>query len=404
MEDLRRTRRGTKSAGASQGARGSPAAAAEKYRARRTAYRADVTDARRMLVLNWRDPWHPKAGGAEHLTWRILQRLAARGWSIEWFSGAYPNAPAEGVRDGVRFVRDGSQTTVHWRAWRRYAKRCDFDVVIDEINTIPFFTPWYAAPSIALIYQLAREVWLYEGGAIGPIGYAAEPVYLLPYRRTPVITISASSARTLRGIGLRGDIRVIPIAVDEPADDDVPPKVRDRDIIVVGRVTPSKRIEHSIEAAALLRSGGWRGRLRIVGSGPPAYRAALERRAGALGVADTVAFTGRVDDAERRRLMRDASVLWMTSAREGWGLVVTEAARHGTPAVVYDVPGLCDAVEDGVTGRVVAARPRALADATNGLFARYDEFARGALDRSRRLTWDAVTDAFARAVDELRPR
>ncbi len=363
-----------------------------------------MSDVRRLLVLNWRDPWHPKAGGAEHLTWRVLQRLAARGWSVEWFSAAYPGAPGEESREDVRFVREGTQTTVHLCAWRRYARRRDFDVAIDEINTIPFFTPWYATRSIALIYQLAREVWLYEGGAIGPLGYALEPLYLLPYRRTPAITISASSARTLRAIGLRGPVRVIPIAVDEPADDAVPPKSPERDVIVVGRVTPSKRVEHSIEAAALLRAGGWRGRLRIVGSGPPAYRAKLERRAAALGLRDVVEFTGRVDDGERRRLMRDASALWMTSVREGWGLVVTEAARHGTPAVVYDVPGLCDAVVHGVSGLAVAPRPRALADATEAVFERFDEFALGALESARPLSWDAVADAFACAVEELAAR
>ncbi len=356
-----------------------------------------------MLLLNWRDPWHPRAGGAEHLTWRVLQRLAARGWDVEWFSGAYPGAAAAEIREGVRFLRAGTATTVHLQAFRRYARRKDFDLVVDEINTIPFFTPWYAARSVALIFQLAREVWLYEGGALGRFGYAAEPFYLRPYRTTPLLTISESSAQTLRAIGLRGPLRIVPIAVDEPADEAVPAKTVPRDLIVVGRVTPSKRIEESVEAAAVLRDGGWTGRLRIVGSGPSAYRAALEGRIAELGLGDVVTFTGRVDDDARRELMRAASALWMTSAREGWGLVVTEAARHGTPAVVYDVPGLRDAVADGVSGRVVEARPSALARATGEIFAGFDAFAQRALDRARPLTWDATADAFVRAVDELAP-
>ncbi len=254
--------------------------------------------------------------------------------------GRVPGAAAAEIREGVRFLRAGTATTVHLQAFRRYARRKDFDLVVDEINTIPFFTPWYAARSVALIFQLAREVWLYEGGALGRFGYAAEPFYLRPYRTTPLLTISESSAQTLRAIGLRGPLRIVPIAVDEPADEAVPAKTLPRDLMVVGRVTPSKRIEESVEAAALLRDGGWTGRLRIVGSGPSAYRAALEGRIAELGLGDVVTFTGRVDDDARRELMRAASALWMTSAREGWGLVVTEAARHGTPSVVYDVPGL----------------------------------------------------------------
>jgi glycosyltransferase involved in cell wall biosynthesis len=333
----------------------------------------------------------------------VLQRLARRGWYVEWFSGSYPGAAPDELREGVRFVRAGTATSVHLRAFARYARRRDFDLVVDEINTIPFFTPWYATRSIALIFQLAREVWLYEGGAIGRIGYAAEPFYLRPYRTTPLITISDSSAETLRGIGLRGPLRVITIAVDEPADDAVPPKTQPRDLLVVGRVTPSKRIEESIEAAALLRAGGWTGVLRIVGGGPPAYRTALEQRIARLGLDGVVRFTGRIDDDGRRDLMRAASALWMTSAREGWGLVVTEAARHGTPSIVYDVPGLRDAVADGMSGRVVAESPVALAEATRAFFVDSDAFARRALERARPLSWDAVTDAFAAAVDELAP-
>jgi glycosyltransferase involved in cell wall biosynthesis len=83
--------------------------------------------------------------------------------------------------------------------------------------------------------------------------------------------------------------------------------------------------------------------------------------------------------------------------------VVTEAARHGTPAVVYDVPGLRDAVADGVSGRVVEPRATALAQATGEIFAEFDAFARRALERARPLSWDATADAFAQAVDELVP-
>jgi glycosyltransferase involved in cell wall biosynthesis len=38
--------------------------------------------------------------------------------------------------------------------------------------------------------------------------------------------------------------------------------------------------------------------------------------------------------------------------KEGWGLIVTEAASQGTPAVVYDVDGLRDSVRNGETGLV----------------------------------------------------
>ena len=357
--------------------------------------------ARRVLVKNWRDVWHPRAGGAELLTLRVVERLAARGWEVEWFSAAYPGAAAREVRDGISYVRAGQAHSVHWQAFRHYRRTTGFDVVVDEVNTLPFLSPLYTTtPVVALFQQLAREVWFYESRfPIAPLGYLAEPIYLQGYRRTPIVTISRSSAQSLRAVGLRGPIDILPIAVDEAADDRVPEKTAPADIVTIGRLTPSKRIGHVIAAAGELARNGWRGRLHVVGGGEPAYVDGLRKLARDT-LRDRIIVHGRIDDAARRLLLQRCSVLWMASVREGWGLVVTEAARHGTPAVVYDVPGLRDAVSDGETGYVVPARPAALALATQRLLgAEYGETAQRTLARARGLSWDATTDAFERAIE-----
>jgi glycosyltransferase involved in cell wall biosynthesis len=54
----------------------------------------------------------------------------------------------------------------------------------------------------------------------------------------------------------------------------------------------------------------------------------------------------------------------MTSAREGWGLVATEANACGTPAIVYDVPGLRYSVRNQFTGLVVEPEPARLTEAS----------------------------------------
>ena len=73
----------------------------------------------RVLFLNWRDPWHPRAGGAELVTLRVAERLSRWGWDVEWFSARYAGSSSDEIRDGIRFVRDGNQLTVHLRAARR---------------------------------------------------------------------------------------------------------------------------------------------------------------------------------------------------------------------------------------------------------------------------------------------
>jgi glycosyltransferase involved in cell wall biosynthesis len=61
-----------------------------------------------------------------------------------------------------------------------------------------------------------------------------------------------------------------------------------------------------------------------------------------------------VTASEKLSLMRKAALILVTSLKEGWGLIVTEANSQGTPAIVYDVDGLRDSVKHGVTGIVSA--------------------------------------------------
>jgi glycosyltransferase involved in cell wall biosynthesis len=71
---------------------------------------------------------------------------------------------------------------------------------------------------------------------------------------------------------------------------------------------------------------------------------------------------GRVPAATKVELMQKSHFIAVTSLKEGWGLIVSEAASQGTPAVVYDVDGLRDSVRDGKTGYVTEPNPASLAE------------------------------------------
>jgi glycosyltransferase involved in cell wall biosynthesis len=285
---------------------------------------------------------------------------------VEWFSASFPGAPAVEELDGVRIVRAGRQWTVHWHAFKRYRRslRGHFDVVIDEVNTMPFFTPlWAGIPTFMLIFQLAREVWWYESPLpISAVGYAIEPMYLLGYRHTPVFTISRSTELDLRSLGFKGPITLIPIGIEKVASASRP-KADTPTFLYVGRLAPSKRIEHMLRALAQFRQATGTGALWLVGSGSEGYQRSLAKLARHLSVEDNVRFLGRVSSQDKHRLMAEAHALLMTSVREGWGLVVTEANAFGTPAIVYDVPGLRDSVRHDSTGLVVPPQPQNLSQA-----------------------------------------
>lgn len=323
---------------------------------------------------------------------------------MEWFSASFSGAPPEELLDGVRIVREGRQWSVHWRAFRRYRKRLsgEFDVVIDEVNTIPFFTPlWSDVPSVMFIHQLAREVWWYESAfPLSALGFLAEPLYLRPYRTAPVVTVSASTEEDLRRLGFQGPITIIPEGLESGAED-LLPKSPSRRFLFVGRLAPSKRVEHIIRALAIFRRTTGTGSLCVVGSGSDRYKRSLVKLAEILGTSDAIEFRGHVALSEKYRLMAEAHCLLVTSVREGWGLVVSEASACGTPAIVYDVPGLRNSVRHEITGLVVPPRPQSLFEAmvrvTNDPEL-YVRLSKEGIRWSKTLSFDESARAFSEAL------
>jgi len=107
------------------------------------------------------------------------------------------------------------------------------------------------------------------------------------------------------------------------------------EVLAVGRLSPSKRYDRLLDAAALLPRGGWR--LRI--AGPPLYASdranadALRRQAGALGIGERVEFAGAVPYARMPAAYRAAWVLAHTSGTGSLDKVVLEAMACGTPVL-----------------------------------------------------------------------
>jgi glycosyltransferase involved in cell wall biosynthesis len=297
--------------------------------------------------------------------------------------------------DGIRIVRAGRQWTVHLRAFRHYRGRLRsrFDLVIDQVNTIPFFAPlWAGIPTVMMIWQLAKEVWWYESPfPLNALGYILEPLYLRAYRKTPVLTYSESTRTDLRHLGFRSDITVVPVGI-EPVSVSDTPKPSEPSFVYVGRLAPSKRVDEIVEAFAMFRQESGRGRLLLIGEGPRPYVRRLMRLTESLHIADSVEFPGWLKGNAKHRRMAEAQALLMASVREGWGLVVTECNACGTPAVVYNVPGLKDSVRDGETGLVVQPSPRRLADGMLRLVedeALYRQLRATALDWSRNFTYES---------------
>ena len=318
-----------------------------------------------MLIFNWKDLAHPHAGGAEVLTEEVARALVQRGHEVTLFASSVAGRPEREAVEGVEIVRRGGRLGVYREArrfWEEQEAR-SFDVVVDEINTRPFLTPHFVrgTPIVALIHQLAREIWFYETPfPVSVVGrYVLEPRWLRPYRDVPALTVSRSSADSLSRHHGWQDVTVIPEG-SEPHP--IPVVVREHDptVIYLGRLVGMKQPGHALRAFGLLRGRFPQARLWVIGDGPLLRR--LRRRAPA-----GVTFLGRLEADEVRERLARAHVLVATSVREGWGLNVSEAAACGTPSIGYSVAGLVDSIPAS-GGALVEPNPEALARALAELF------------------------------------
>lgn len=310
-------------------------------------------DGLRLVLCNWRDRQHPRAGGAEVYCEEIATRFAAAGAHVTLLTARSPGAPAEELRSGVHVMRRGGSLGVYaWAAaWLR-RNRAAYDAVIDFQNGIPFFAPLAVGrrvPVVCVIHHVHQDQFdLYLPGPASRLARFLEgPVSRTLYGRRAIAAVSPSTrAAVRRRLRLRGPIYVVPNGITEPVV--AGHRSRTPRIVCISRLVAHKRVDRLIDAVAALRER-WPGlELDVAGAGPE--REALEALAARRGVADVVRFHGFVSEEDKARLLGSAWLTVNPSMAEGWGLTVIEANAAGVPAVAYDVPGLADSIVPGTTG------------------------------------------------------
>lgn len=319
-----------------------------------------------ILILNWRDIKSPRGGGAEILTHEMAKRWAKAGHQVTQFSSFFEGAQKEETIDRVKIIRQGHSdlrypfSSVHFRAFKYYQKNKNMiDVIVDEAHGFPFFTSLYVHKrKVVLICEVAEELWVKMFGPIfGPIGKFVERIYLrFLYKNTPYLTISNSTKGELIKKGVKPqNITVLPMGLTIPKTIKNVDKEKIPTLIFVGRLTKSKGIEDAIMAIEKISKEKPNVKLWIVGSGEKEYVSHLQEVAAKLNLINNIIFWGFVSDEKKFELMAKAHILLAPSVKEGWGLIVPEAAYIGTPSIVYNVFGLRDIVDNGVNGIIVKA-------------------------------------------------
>ena len=367
---------------------------------------------RSILVLNERDPEHPRAGGAEIHVARIFSRLAEKGHSVRWLSTSFRGAARHTRIDGIEVSRHGP-LPIYYAGMplrvRRIAQKENYDIVVECLNKIPFYSPLYAGtPVLALCHHLFGSVAFDQAAwPIAACVVTAEAGLARAYRHTPFLAISDSTATDLSERGIDSTkISVSSPGIDPVAFDVDPTSTRAQRITYLGRLERYKRIDVMLRAGARLMDRFPELEILIIGKGGD--RSRLETITRDLGLEGRTRFTGFIEDAERDALLAGSQACVFPSEKEGFGLTVIEANALGTPVVARDAPGLRDSIRDRETGVLVDAdlEGEVADDAYASALARIMEggedtivMRRACLEWSKHFDWGRAADDMQAAIE-----
>jgi glycosyltransferase involved in cell wall biosynthesis len=362
-------------------------------------------------------------GGAERWYANVARRLVDDGHDVTYLTLRQWEGDDPGV-EGVRVVPVGPRFELYARGRRRILPPLVFGLGVfahlllrgrryDVVHTASF--PYFSLLAAAAVRPIHRfrlvvdwhEVWTgdywreYLGGVAGRVGALVQALCLRVPQRA--FCFSRLHARRLQEEGVNGDVSILEGEYDGALD---APEARAAEPIVVfaGRHIPEKRVPDLIPAVARARKTVPELRCVVFGDGPD--RAEVERRVAAEGLGDAVEVAGFVEPERIEEALRTALCLVLPSRREGYGLVVVEAAASATPSVVVQGPdnAATELVEDGVNGFVAASgSPDDLAAAIVAVHeagfplreSTADWFARNAERLSLRRSLEVVADAYA---------
>jgi glycosyltransferase involved in cell wall biosynthesis len=321
-------------------------------------------------------------GGAERWYRNLAERLAASGHEVTFLTrrqweGASVNVPGVhvvAVSPRMELYADGRRRIlppmlfglgVLWHLFRHGRK---YDVV--HTASFPYF-PLLAAAAVRRrahfrLFVDWHEVWTraywreYLGRVGGRLGWRIQRACVRAPQRA--FCFSRRHELRLHEEGFSGKLTRLEGQYAGPAP--AAHRSAQRVAVFAGRHIPEKRVPALVPALAEARRQLPDLRGEIYGDGPE--RPSVLRAIVQCGLEDEVVAPGFVDAAVLEEALASALCLVLPSRREGYGLVVIEAAARGVPVVVVTGPdnAAVELVEEGVNGVVAeSADPRTLAAA-----------------------------------------
>jgi len=212
----------------------------------------------RILILNERDPEHPRSGGVESHIAEVSRRMVEMGYEITLLASGFAGAAPRARIAGMDVRRLGPLASYYPRVvWhcRRETARGNFDVVVEHLCKVPFCSALYSAvPVLAVNHHLfGASAFLQVAWPIAAGVVAIESLIPRVYRDVPFLAVSPSSRDDLVARGIPAEhIGLVYNGVDIPERELLPAGERPCRVAYFGRLEAYKRVDLFLRAMASL--------------------------------------------------------------------------------------------------------------------------------------------------------
>lgn len=340
----------------------------------------------------------------------IFKRIAARGHQVVLLASMYDGAKEYEVIDGIEIYRVGNRNFFNFYVKKNIKKldeKFNFDIIVDDINKIPFYTPRYVKKPLLAISHHFFGTSIFREASLPAGLYVLIAEYLMKfiYRKTPFAVVSQSTLDEFIEKGYdKSYFSIIQNAIDvDKFEFKVLEKEECPTVSYFGRLKKYKSVDHLLRAFALVKKSVPNAKLHILGRGD--FRPSLEQLAKELGVESDCTFFGFVSEEDKVKLLSRAWCVVNTSMKEGWGITNIEANAAGTPVISANSPGLRDSVKVGLSGMLYEyGNIDELADKIKQVLtdkATQEKLSQGSIEWAKSFSWDKSADEMLDLIEKI---
>ena len=356
----------------------------------------------KILWLAHHDPLNPRAGGAEKTIYEVSTRLSEKGHNIILLTGGWKGCKSTDNLQGIEIHRMGKNLGPHL-AVPIFLLKYNFDLVVNDLGHA---IPWISSTilnkhNIVFFRHLhARSLPGQVNSITAKFITAIEKSYFIVYHNIVFITESTTSRDDLLKLGIK-EYKIImsPPGVDHNLFHPVA-KSKYPSLVYFGGMRKYKRPREILYLVKNLILESSDLKLFVIGTGPEEQ--IMKRLVKDFGIQNHVEFKGRVSNEELSDIVAFSWLNVHTSVTEGWGYSILEASAAGTPTVAYDVPGVRDAVEEGLNGiKVNDGNREELSNAVLSILRDPEEWWSSSVKVAGKYSWDGTAELWHKLIVEM---